>query len=38
VTAGCGVMFDFDSEESRRSVEQFVARHRELELRPQFAA
>jgi len=38
VTAGCGVMFDFDSEESRWLVEQFVARHRELELRPRFAA
>jgi CheY-like chemotaxis protein len=38
VTAGCGVMFEFDSEENRRLVEQFVDKHRELELRPRFAA
>jgi len=33
VVAGCGVIFDYDSDESRRFVERFVAAHYELEVR-----
>ncbi len=34
--AGCGVAFEFDSASSARLVELFVARHRELRLRPPY--
>ena len=33
VAPGCGVIFDYDSDESRRFVERFVAAHYELEVR-----
>jgi CheY-like chemotaxis protein len=36
VPAGCGVIFDYDSDESRRFVERFVAEHHELQLRPRY--
>jgi hypothetical protein len=38
VAAGCGVIFEYDSDESRRYVERFVATHHELQLRPRFSA
>ena len=36
VPAGCGVIFDYDSDESQRFVERFVAAHHELQLLPRY--
>jgi CheY-like chemotaxis protein len=36
VSAGCGVIFDYDSDESQRFVERFAAAHHERELRPRY--
>jgi CheY-like chemotaxis protein len=38
VAAGCGVIFQYDSDENRRFVERFVAIHHELSLRPRVTA